>query len=710
MARIYGCASVLLTGVMLSAVMQPEAARPNQPVPAGSLLRVRQNDGSGGAVAVVVDDVPLVHTTQFFPVGDAGEVIAPRDARVQVAAVLDKLVAALKAAGATPDELIRLHWCIVDDAVATHVQREMARRFHDNPPATTWVVSALPTADVLVAVDAVARTSTDPARSVRSLPRSGRQTPATIMPNGTRIYVAGQAENDASLAVATRKTLDSLRRTLQFLGRSEADIAHIRAFLTPMRDVGEVVRTLAEWFGERPVPPVAFVEWNSTLPIEIELIAWGGRDVAGESIEYVTPPGMTTSPVYSRVARINHARSIYLSSRFARSGRDAADEVTDLFTALDRDLQQLGSDLRHLVKATYFVSTEQTSQKLNELRPRYYDPARPPSASKAMVAGVGQSGCALTLDMIAVPAYSQEKPEYGPPEFGHGLDAAQAAAGWISLFDGRSTFGWSGATVTDGVLVDGMTTTAFGPCEVRGEFRQGGSVSFAGRERQVTAGTFEWASTESSGPIRLGAGVAVRRLAVRPIGLASLFNGCDLTGWIPIDHPQIPVARRPKWRVENGALRATGGPGCVEYQPAQFDDFVMQIDVRTLLRHSNGGVFIRAIRGDFMNGYEMQVYNRSESGDPSRPARWSTGAIDDRQNARRMVSRDHHDFKLTVIAHGPHIATWVNGFQQTDWVDDRPPHPNPRLGRRTVRGVVQLQAHDPETDLQFRNINVAAIE
>jgi len=58
----------------------------------------------------------------------------------------------------------------------------------------------------------------------------------------------------------------------------------------------------------------------------------------------------------------------------------------------------------NLAKATYYVSTDATSKALNVLRPNYYDPKRPPAASKALVPGVGREGRTLTLDMIAVPA------------------------------------------------------------------------------------------------------------------------------------------------------------------------------------------------------------------------------------------------------------------------------------------------------------------
>src|SRR5687767_9986673 len=60
------------------------------------------------------------------------------------------------------------------------------------------------------------------------------------------------------------------------------------------------------------------------------------------------------------------------------------------------------------------------------------------------------------------------------PERGHGLTGEEAAAGWISLFDGATTFGWSGARCDGGRLVGGTTTAELGDCELRGELDRGG--------------------------------------------------------------------------------------------------------------------------------------------------------------------------------------------------------------------------------------------
>ena len=61
------------------------------------------------------------------------------------------------------------------------------------------------------------------------------------------------------------------------------------------------------------------------------------------------------------------------------------------------------------------------------------------------------SGIFIALIASGGPAAGQ-----GPvAERGHGLTEAEAAAGWLSLYDGKTTFGWDGARLVDGRLVGG---------------------------------------------------------------------------------------------------------------------------------------------------------------------------------------------------------------------------------------------------------------
>lgn len=303
---------------------------------------------------------------------------------------------------------------------------------------------------------------------------------------------------------------------------------------------------------------------------------------------------------------------------------------------------------------------------------------------------------------------SRVDPTLPPPEYGYRLHPDDGLDGWLALFDGQTTFGWSGAKVDGDRLTGGKTTNVFRDYQLRAYVTESGQITLAGTTIDVRRGALS-REVHGRGPIVLGEDVSVRMLAIRPLGLKPLLNGEDLGDWKRIDRPSIPVEKRPQWKIEDGVLRAIGGPGCLEY-PTPFGDFVLQADVRTRDTFANGGVFFRSIPGDFMNGYEAQIYNRAIDNDPARPFTWSTGSIDDRELARRVVSRDHVTFRMTVVANGPHIATWVNGYQLVDWRDTRPKHVNPRQGLRTEAGTLQLQAHDPQTDVEFRGIYVAPLE
>jgi hypothetical protein len=301
-------------------------------------------------------------------------------------------------------------------------------------------------------------------------------------------------------------------------------------------------------------------------------------------------------------------------------------------------------------------------------------------------------------------------PKSVAPEFGHGLTEADSQNGWISLFDGKTAFGWQEAKIDDGRLVGGKTTTQFSDCELKGEVLHAGEVTIGHRQVMVPRGSVTLRLEGiQPGPVKLGKDVAVGSLILRPLGLKSTFNGKDFTGWRILPHPRLPKERQAEWAVDDGKIRALGGPAALEFEQ-RYGDFVLQIDVRAWARLVNGGVFFRAMPGDFLKGYEAQIFNVCYDNDPARPARYSTGAIDDRQLARRLVSRDEQTFTMTVIAHGPHIATWVNGYQLIDWTDTREPHENPRQGLRTEPGTIQLQAHDPDTDLEFANIQIVELQ
>jgi hypothetical protein len=182
-----------------------------------------------------------------------------------------------------------------------------------------------------------------------------------------------------------------------------------------------------------------------------------------------------------------------------------------------------------------------------------------------------------------------------------------------------------------------------------------------------------------------------------------LFDGKSLDGW------STDRAEKCKFDVtKDGELHMSNGPGQID-SVADFTNFVLQIDCKANGDGLNSGVFFRTLREGRWAGYESQIQNGFKDGDRTKPKDFGTGAIYRRQPARYVVPSDHEWFTKTIVADGPHMAVWVNGYQVSDWTDTRPAKENAREGRRDAGGAIALQGHDATTDFLFRKIRAAEL-
>jgi len=217
--------------------------------------------------------------------------------------------------------------------------------------------------------------------------------------------------------------------------------------------------------------------------------------------------------------------------------------------------------------------------------------------------------------------------------------------------------------------------------------------------------------------------MSLRNIKIRPLGTKSLFNGKDLTGW-----KEFPGKKSKFTVTDKGEINVKDGPGDLQ-SAGKYGDFFLQLDCLSNGKHLNSGLFFRCRPGEYQNGYEAQIRNQFtaeptqeytlEEYDPKEhkligkekvkytAVDYGTGAIYRRQPARKEVSRDGEWFTMTIVAHGNHFATWVNGVQVTDWTDNRPLSDNARTGFRSEAGPISIQGHDPTTDLSFRNFRLA---
>ncbi|HEV7279232.1 MAG TPA: DUF1080 domain-containing protein [Pirellulaceae bacterium] len=197
--------------------------------------------------------------------------------------------------------------------------------------------------------------------------------------------------------------------------------------------------------------------------------------------------------------------------------------------------------------------------------------------------------------------------------------------------------------------------------------------------------------------------VAYRNIRLKPLGMKPLLAGELDENWKTFDGPA-------KFEMTDaGELHVDGGKGRIESRES-YGDFILQAEARTNAAALNSGIFFRCIPGEEMNGYESQIQNAVKEGDRSKPVDCGTGGIFRRVDARWVPSDDQEWLYKTIVADGPRVAVWVDGLQVTDWTDERAADPNPRKGLRTEPGTIQLQAHDPTTDLDFRDISVRSLD
>jgi enamine deaminase RidA (YjgF/YER057c/UK114 family) len=373
--------------------------------------------------AVIVQRLPLVYTRQLLPLGRDGKLVGEGSADKQSEQVLANLESVLRGAGSGLARLVRLNICALSHEAAGCVRERLCKRLDPSVrPAITTVLTPLPHRNALVAVDAVAVAAVvprppgevaapgvapgpPPASLVRCAAVGGDKECADAAVISLRgvAYLSGVPARGGLTVSAVTESLSTLLKTLRQLNLTPGQVVQLKVFLSPASSAEEVLREVKKFFPGQLVPPVVFVEWLASAPVEIELVAQMiEEDRPAEGVRYYTPPHVRPSPVFSRVALVSAPRQIFISGLSPSIEGTIGAQTRDVFRQLHEILAAAGSDMGHLAKATYYVSEDNAAHALDKVRPEFLDPDRPPAASKVMVHGVGQPRRTLTMDMIAV--------------------------------------------------------------------------------------------------------------------------------------------------------------------------------------------------------------------------------------------------------------------------------------------------------------------
>lgn len=179
-------------------------------------------------------------------------------------------------------------------------------------------------------------------------------------------------------------------------------------------------------------------------------------------------------------------------------------------------------------------------------------------------------------------------------------------------------------------------------------------------------------------------------------GFEPLFDGKSLAGWKANESAE-------SWKVADGQIVCHGPRSHLFYvgpdpeRPAEFKDFHFKAEVMTK-PGSNSGIFFHTKfqeTGWPAVGYEMQV-NNSQT-DPVR-----TGSIYNTVKNFVPPADDDTWFTQELIVKGRAMAVIVNGRVLFEFVE-----PDGVTGTRKLSaGTFALQAHDPGSEVHYKNIRV----
>jgi len=179
-------------------------------------------------------------------------------------------------------------------------------------------------------------------------------------------------------------------------------------------------------------------------------------------------------------------------------------------------------------------------------------------------------------------------------------------------------------------------------------------------------------------------------------GFMSLFDGTSLAGWKANENPA-------SWSVKDGQIVCKGTRSHLFYvgadpaKPEQFKDFHLKAEVLTK-PVANSGIFIHTAfqpEGWPAQGYEVQVNNSQQ--DPVR-----TGSIYNVVKNFTPPAKDDTWFAMDVVVTGKTVRVVVDDKVLLEFVE-----PDGVTGTRKLsEGTFALQAHDPGSEVHYRNIRV----
>jgi hypothetical protein len=181
-------------------------------------------------------------------------------------------------------------------------------------------------------------------------------------------------------------------------------------------------------------------------------------------------------------------------------------------------------------------------------------------------------------------------------------------------------------------------------------------------------------------------------------GFVALFDGKTFEGWKASEN-------KDSWKIVDGAFVCRGPRSHLFYvgKEAPFVNFHFKCEVMTRPK-ANAGIYFHTKYQDEgwpKFGYEAQV--NATQADPKK-----TGSLYAVKDVLEANHKDDEWYSEEVIVEGKRIQIKVNGKTVVDFTEE----PDRKAGADFTRvlekdgGTFAFQAHDPESEVHFRNVRV----
>ena len=219
----------------------------------------------------------------------------------------------------------------------------------------------------------------------------------------------------------------------------------------------------------------------------------------------------------------------------------------------------------------------------------------------------------------------------------------------------------------------------------------------------------------------IGAGAFTSPASAADEGFVSLFNGRDLTGWTASkENPE-------SFSVKQGILVVKGGKSHLFYtgdvNGGKFKNFELKLKVQTTPK-SNSGVYFHTKYQDTGwpdNGFECQV--NSTHKDPKKTGSLygvvnilvlSEGQEEPKGGEHikrdKAPSTDGQWFDYDITVKDKKITIKVNGETTVEYTEPEGGPDSNFAGRKLSEGTFAIQAHDPDSETHYKDIEVKVLD